>query len=1197
LFGCAAEDHVSQQSQAVTVTLQPDGAAGKDGRAFSLHPDAPAPNVSLIYAMAWTFSGDPGTVRSFLDFDIPAPPPGVPLVRATLTLFAETTISPGGHSRLSGSNELIVRQITSPWDEATVSWNHQPSADPLTQIVLPPSTSPSQTYNIDVTQFMNRELGAPGQFHGFMFQLQTEQFYRAVIFGSSDNANPALRPRLVLEYADVPVGQIRGVVRRYQEPGLGPPVAGATVDAGNGHSAVTNANGEFDISGVPLGTYTLRASLAGWTFGSRALQDTSYTVTLSQPGQPVQAPTIIGYDRDPLVFVHGWRDRPDEFARPRGALQRSGTRVFSGDLETSLAWTPPLAVNAQRVRSWIQDAKLITGRQKVILYGHSMGGLVARSYLEGGHYQGDVSQIFTAGTPHLGIPALTHIGCHPNQPAVCEMTAPGMALFNLVHWKRHGVDYHEIGGDAPMWRQQQICVRIFRRRFCISIPVPSFEYRDAGFWAMGLLIPGKDDGFIRTYSTLGQIGANIDRFMTQEVHDGSHRDYHSWDSPIDGCPSTGESCQAFGQCVRRILIDRNTTTCGSRNGIGPPLSSFFAPSGSTALEPGPAPDGITANPQLTHSTRRGEGTLLAGQRVERTVLIEGGATTFSASWQAGTASFSLIDPTGLVIDAAYAASISDPYDPAQDTLGDSLPPETVVHSSGAGSSIFHVPAARPGAWRLVLEGNADVPATGTPYFTGAGFDSTLAVALQLGRSSQAIGQPLELALRLSEPIASGTAQVSILRDGGVLEMVQLTRRDPTLYTATWTVPGPAGYLVLDWSLTGERTNGRVFERAGRESLMVRSAELTLGSGHVDRAIARPGLAGLNQALAVDLRVVSRYANAELGVAAELHALDGTVVSRTITSVPAALGTNIVELRFPGDDIYLSRVDGPYRVANVRLLDQRGAMLLAEEIAVAHTTAAYSFRSFAPSVSAPSVSLDGPYRVAAGATISLSAIGVDPNGDPLTYRWDLDGDGTYEAQGATLSFTAPASGPAGIRTIRVRVSDPDNNTADADTTLEIFIPAITNIARGAQASARSSQPGHPVSRVNDGDRGSSDGSSASWVNGIADRCTGRASTTPDCGRGPGPRDLPTWVELDFGALRTLRGVEIYLSGSQPVSDYEVQIDDGGGWRSVASVTGNTADRRVHDLPDLAATRLRLWLSRGSRNGPDFVRINEIEVRGY
>ncbi|HWU88833.1 MAG TPA: alpha/beta fold hydrolase [Kofleriaceae bacterium] len=1196
-FHCTLDEDIAQREQTVTVTLQPDGAGGKDGRAYSLQPDTPSPNVPLLYAMAWTFNGVPGTVRGFLDFDIPSPPAGATLISATLSLFAETTTPPYGHSTLSGSNELIVRQITSPWNEATVSWNDQPSSDHLTQLVLPASTSSSQTYNIDVTDFVKRELNAPSQFHGFMFQLQNESYYRAVIFGSSDNANPALRPKLVLEYSNSTggTGKIYGHVYRYGGSGL----AGARVDAGNGHVAITDTYGNFIMPNLPLGTYTLRTSLPGWTFGSPEYQDQQYTVTLSFPGASAYK-YIPGYDRDPVVMVHGWTDNAAEFTIPKAALEQSGRYVVAHDLETSLLWTPPLEVNAKHVQSWIKEAKEVTGRQQVVLYGHSMGGLVARAYLEGSDYDGDVSQFFTAGTPHWGIPAILNSGCLPNQPAVCEMTAVGMKLFNLFHWKRRGVDYHEIGGDAPMWRWVELfCVSLPWHKYCLSIPLPSFEYRNVGFWAMGLLIPGKDDGFIRTYSTVGQLSTNIDRFVTHEVHDGPHRDYHDWESSNSSCTTASvahESCEAFARCVRRVLIDRTTTTCGTRAYVGPPPYSFFAPSATSSLEPGPAPDGITANPRLTHTTRRGEGILYPGQRIERTVFIEGGATTFSASLQVGSGSFSLIDPSGLVMDAAYAASIVAP-DTSTQGSSNTVPPEAVIYSADAGASIFHVPAARPGAWRMVLVGNPDIPITGTQYSTAAGFDSTLAVALQLEHPFQAIGQPIEIALRLSEPITTGTAEVSILRDGVNVGTIQLTRREPTLYAATWTVTGPEGYITLDWSLVGQRANGLAFERAGREWLMVQSSELTLGTGHSDHAIPRPNLPGLNQALAVDLHVISKYAGDKLGVAAELQAPDGTVVSRTLASAPAVLATNTIELRFRGEEIYQSRVDGPYRVANVRLLDQRGATLLAQEIAVAHTTAAYGFRSFAPSLDAPSVSLDGPFRVAAGATITLEAIGIDPNGDPLTYGWDFDEDGIDDAQGAKVPFTAPASGPAGLRTIRVRVTDPGGHTAEASASLEIFIPVITNLALNAEVSAKSSQPGHPVSRINDGDRGTSDGSSASWVNGIADRCTGPAPTSPDCGRGPDPRDLPTWVELDFNTFRTIQSVGLYLSKSQPVRDYEIQVDDGSGWRSIALVTGNTADSRVHDLPDIAATRLRLWLTRGAQNGPDFVRINEIEVLGY
>jgi hypothetical protein len=55
----------------------------------------------------------------------------------------------------------------------------------------------------------------------------------------------------------------------------------------------------------------------------------------------------------------------------------------------------------------IKNVLQITGRDKVILVGHSMGGLAAREYLQNsGHYQEDsshhVAKLLTIGTPHLG---------------------------------------------------------------------------------------------------------------------------------------------------------------------------------------------------------------------------------------------------------------------------------------------------------------------------------------------------------------------------------------------------------------------------------------------------------------------------------------------------------------------------------------------------------------------------------------------------------------------------------------------------------------------------------------------------------------------------------------------------------------------------------------------------------------------------
>jgi pimeloyl-ACP methyl ester carboxylesterase len=61
--------------------------------------------------------------------------------------------------------------------------------------------------------------------------------------------------------------------------------------------------------------------------------------------------------------------------------------------------------------------------EKVILVGHSMGGLAARAYVQSlgqNHYAGDVAKIITIGTPHLGSDLLKVCVDSPSDSWVCE---------------------------------------------------------------------------------------------------------------------------------------------------------------------------------------------------------------------------------------------------------------------------------------------------------------------------------------------------------------------------------------------------------------------------------------------------------------------------------------------------------------------------------------------------------------------------------------------------------------------------------------------------------------------------------------------------------------------------------------------------------------------------------------------------------
>src|SRR3954453_4554249 len=62
---------------------------------------------------------------------------------------------------------------------------------------------------------------------------------------------------------------------------------------------------------------------------------------------------------------------------------------------------------------------------------------------------------------------------------------------------------------------------------------------------------------------------------------------------------------------------------------------------------------------------------------------------------------------------------------------------------------------------------------------------------------------------------------------------------------------------------------------------------------------------------------------------------------------------------------------------------------------------------------------GPGAPHSGDDITLDGQAADPDGDAVTYSWDLDADGTFEKSGAS----AHARSNRGVRRVRLRVSDP------------------------------------------------------------------------------------------------------------------------------------------------------------------------------
>ena len=105
--------------------------------------------------------------------------------------------------------------------------------------------------------------------------------------------------------------------------------------------------------------------------------------------------------RPPVVFVHGFLGDFDTWGSMSLNLKARGFenisqsyRVGSGSIEDQ---SEALAKDIARITEF-------SSCKKVDLVCHSMGGLIARNYVQSNYYAGNVRKLITVGTPHHGVP-------------------------------------------------------------------------------------------------------------------------------------------------------------------------------------------------------------------------------------------------------------------------------------------------------------------------------------------------------------------------------------------------------------------------------------------------------------------------------------------------------------------------------------------------------------------------------------------------------------------------------------------------------------------------------------------------------------------------------------------------------------------------------------------------------------------------
>ncbi|MER7106553.1 lipase family alpha/beta hydrolase [Streptomyces sp. NPDC000229] len=138
-------------------------------------------------------------------------------------------------------------------------------------------------------------------------------------------------------------------------------------------------------------------------------------------GHLVLYPTGIAPERRPLpvgaaphpptVLLHGFVDNRSVFVLLRRSLARQGSRQVES-LNYSLL-TCDIRAAAELLGRHVEEICDRTGQREVDIVGHSLGGLIARYYVQrlGGDRR--VRTLVTLGTPHSGTTVAPLAGAHP----------------------------------------------------------------------------------------------------------------------------------------------------------------------------------------------------------------------------------------------------------------------------------------------------------------------------------------------------------------------------------------------------------------------------------------------------------------------------------------------------------------------------------------------------------------------------------------------------------------------------------------------------------------------------------------------------------------------------------------------------------------------------------------------------------------
>ncbi|QRX93857.1 esterase/lipase family protein [Streptomyces noursei] len=127
-------------------------------------------------------------------------------------------------------------------------------------------------------------------------------------------------------------------------------------------------------------------------------------------GPPTRLPTE-GRAHPPVLLLHGFVDNRSVFVLLRRSLYRHGWRHVEALNYSPL--TCDLRRAAELLGRHVEEVCARTGHRRVDLVGHSLGGLIARYYVQRCGGDERVRTLITLGTPHAGTRVAPLMSAHP----------------------------------------------------------------------------------------------------------------------------------------------------------------------------------------------------------------------------------------------------------------------------------------------------------------------------------------------------------------------------------------------------------------------------------------------------------------------------------------------------------------------------------------------------------------------------------------------------------------------------------------------------------------------------------------------------------------------------------------------------------------------------------------------------------------